>query len=268
MRLRGRGLAFRIRVTVLLALLALVLAYAWRDRAAREERTRFERTLNVAVVLVEAAPVDPKALIVLRERTRELERRLADEFHRYRPEGPKPFSFVVFGPVAQGAPPPSRVEPSVWGLARRAWELFRFTRDVDSRASLPARGFDTRLYMVVRPPANASRAFVEGASEQGGRIGVALVDLDESMADFALFVGAHELFHTLGATDKYDSAGRTLIPEGLAEPGLVPQLPQRFADLMAENRPLDATHEEPPTSLSELAVGPTTAKEVGWQRKP
>ena len=268
MRVRGRGLAFRIRVTVLLALLAMVLVYAWRDRSAREERTRFERTLNVALVLVEAAPVDPKALVLLRERTRELEHQLASEFHRYRPEGPHPFSFVVFGPVPQDALPPSRVEPSLLGLARRAWESFRFTRDVDSRASVPTRGFDTRLYMVVRPPASASRAFVEGASEQGGRVGVALVELDDTMADFALFVGAHELFHTLGATDKYDAAGRTHIPEGLAEPGLVPRFPQRFADLMAENRPLDPSHEEPPTSLSELAVGPTTAKEVGWQRKP
>lgn len=253
---------------MLLALLSGVLVYAYRDRAARAERLRFERTLNVAVVLVEAARVDPEALSELRERTSALEARLASEFHRYRPSGPHPFALVMFGPVPQIVPPPVRAEASVFDLARRAWELWRFTRDVDSRARVPSRGFDTRLYLVVRPPASASRAFVEGESEQGGRIGVARVELDRSMADLALFVGAHELFHTLGATDKYDNGGRTRIPEGLAEPDLVPQLPQRFADVMAENRPLDPTHEAPPASLAELAVGPTTAKEVGWQRKP
>ncbi|HET9932264.1 MAG TPA: hypothetical protein VFQ35_16285 [Polyangiaceae bacterium] len=189
-------------MTVLLAALATVLVYAWRDRAARVERTRFERTLNVAVVIVEAAPVAANALTALRGRTRALEDRLASEFHRYRPDGPRPFGLVVFGPVSQVLPPPSHLEPSALGLAKRAWELLRFTRDVDARAHVPTRGFDTRLYMVVRPPANASRAFVEGASEQGGRVGIALVELDDTMADFALFVGAHELFHTLGATDK------------------------------------------------------------------
>lgn len=263
-----RGIAFRIRVGVLLSVLAAVLVYAWHDRSMRRERTSFRRTLDVALVVVEAAPVDPKALALLRSRTRELERRLSDEFHRYRPTGPQPFAFVLFGPVAQGLPPPSRVDTGLLGLARRAFELTRFTRDVDARADVPTRGFDTRVYVVVRPPASSARAFVEGASEQGGRVGVALVDLDESMVDFALFVVAHELFHTLGATDKYDSDGRTRFPEGLAEPELVPQFPQRFAELMAENRPLDALHEAPPTSLAELAIGPSTAKELGWQRKP
>jgi len=265
---RTRGWAFRIRVGVLLALLATVLLYAWRDVRSRRERNAFDRTLNVALVLVEAGPVDATALAALRTRSRVLEHKLAAEFHRYRLDGPRPFAFFIFGPVPQRVPPPARVEAGLVGLARRAVELMKFTRDVDARAHVPTRGFDTRLYIVARPPESAARAFVEGASEQGGRVGVALVELDESMADFALFVAAHELFHTLGATDKYDSSGRTRIPEGLAEPGRVPQLPQRFVELMAENRPLDVGHEEPPSSLDELAIGPSTAAEVGWQRKP
>jgi hypothetical protein len=105
---------------------------------------------------------------------------------------------------------------------------------------------------------------VEGASEQGGRIGIASCDLGDDMADFALFVAAHELFHTLSATDKYDASGHTLVPEGLAEPERAPRFPQRYAELMARNRPLDAEREAPPTSLSELRVGPYTAQEIGW----
>jgi hypothetical protein len=268
MQALGRGVAFRIRVSVLLALLALVLVYAWHDREARRGRNGFERTLDVALVIVEAAPVDPSALALLRSRVRELERRLTNEFHRYRPAGVQPFAFVLFGPVPEGRAPPAQAQAGVLALARRAWELWRFTHDVDTRAHVPSSGFDARVYVVVRPPANSARAFVEGASEQGGRVGIALVELDESMVDFALFVVAHELFHTLGATDKYEPGGRTRFPDGLAEPELVPALPQRFAELMAENRPIDALHEAPPSSLAELAVGPSTAKEVGWQRKP
>ena len=39
---------------------------------------------------------------------------------------------------------------------------------------------------------------------------------DADSADFALVVVAHELFHTLGAEDKYDAQGRALVPLGLA----------------------------------------------------
>lgn len=107
---------------------------------------------------------------------------------------------------------------------------------------------------------------VEGESEEGGRVGVVDVELDDSMADFALFVATHELFHTLGATDKYDEAGRTLLPAGLAEPSRVPLLPQAYAEVMARNRPVGPGLEVPPESLDELAVGPATAREIGWTR--
>ena len=122
---------------------------------------------------------------------------------------------------------------------------------------MPSRGYDSRAYVVVRPPGRSG--FVEGMSEHGGRVGVALAELDESTVPLTLFVVAHELFHTLGATDRYDATGRTLFPDGLAEPHKNPVFPQRYAELMARNRPLDAEHEVPPKSLDELFVGSKTA---------
>jgi hypothetical protein len=44
--------------------------------------------------------------------------------------------------------------------------------------------------------------------------------------------------------------------------------PQDYAELMARNRPLDASREVPPSSLDELRVGEKTAAEVGWTRDP
>jgi hypothetical protein len=79
-----------------------------------------------------------------------------------------------------------------------------------------------------------------------------------------VFVTAHELFHTLGAEDHYDSDGRVRLPDGLAEPGLVPLFPQRRAEIMARNRPVSSTEEVRPGTLDELGVGPSTAREVGW----
>ena len=90
------------------------------------------------------------------------------------------------------------------------------------------------------------------------------VELDPGMVDFALFVVSHELMHTLGANDKYLSSGRTMIPRGLAEPFRQPLYPQRYADVMARNRPVSQWDEVPPDSLDELGVGPATAAEIGW----
>ena len=131
---------------------------------------------------------------------------------------------------------------------------------------VPGRGFDSRIYLVVRPPSDARRKFVEGQSEQGGTIGSVEVELDESMVDFALFVAAHELFHTLGATDKYDATGRARVPDGLADPAQTPLYPQTHAEVMARNVALGPSAERPPASITELRVGGATAREIGWLR--
>jgi hypothetical protein len=260
-------IAFWIRIAILLSVLAVVTLYAFHDISSRRERTSWERTLDVALVLVEDGQVADDAVAALRARVPVLEQRLKEEYQRYRPGAPAPFAFVTFGPVPLATRAPGALSEGFVGLARHALEVFRFTRDVDARAAVPARAFDARLYLVLRPPSNAQQAFVEGASEQGGRIGIASCDLADDMADFALFVAAHELFHTLSATDKYDAGGHTLVPEGLAEPERAPRFPQQYAELMARNRPLDAQSEAPPTALSELRVGPYTAQEIGWSAR-
>jgi hypothetical protein len=86
--------------------------------------------------------------------------------------------------------------------------------------------------------------------------------------DTALIVAAHELFHTVGAHDHYGPDGRALVPSGLAEPSRTPLYPQRSVEVMARNRPVSATDEARPLSLDELAVGETTAREIGWLASP
>jgi hypothetical protein len=255
---------FIVRVTLLGAVLVIVTLYAWRDRARRKERTEWKRTLDVALVVVCDGSVSVDATRALLTRTRELEATLAVQFGRYRSAPSRPFSFVAFGPTDLQEPLPATPGDGFIAAAKYAWELRSFTNDVDARAGVPSRGFDARIYLVARPPSD--RGFVEGMSEHGGRVGVALAELDDSTVDLSLFVAAHELFHTLGANDRYDANGRTLFPDGFAEPDKSPPVPQRYAELMARNRPLDAEREVPPSSLGELWVGTKTATEVGWAR--
>jgi len=258
---------FRVRVTVLLGILVVVMIWAWRDVRSRRARNAWDHTLHVAVVLLRIVPTDDRIFASLRDRGPALEDRLDEEARRYRPRGPRPFLFTFFGPVDVTAPPPVPEGDGVVDLAKQSWGTWRYFGAVDDRAAVDESRFDTRLYVVVRPSEVLGRTWVEGRSEQGGRTGS--VELEMSLggsAEFVLTVVAHELFHTLGAEDKYDAQGRTLVPLGLAEPDLTPMFPQRFAEIMARNRPLSATAERPPENLDEVAVGNVTAREIGWTR--
>ena len=257
---------FRVRVAVLLGVLTFVLLLAWRDVRSRRARNNWDHTLEVAVVVLRLAPTDEAALAALRVRTAALETRLADELRRYRPDAPKPFAFSFFGPVDVDARMPVPEGDGVLDLAKQSWASWRYLSAIDSASGVDARTFDTRIYVVVRPPTSAERQMVEGQSEQDGRVGTVEVELDVQSADFALLVVAHELFHTLGATDKYDAQGKTMVPLGFAEPDRRPLYPQRFVEIMARNRPIAANAERVPESLDELAVGPTTAREIAWMR--
>jgi len=257
---------FRARVGVLLAILAVVLLWAWRDVRSRRERTTWERPLSVALVLVRQGRVDEAAVTAFRARVSSLETRLTDERRRYRAGAMHPFSFTFVGPVDVGDSPPKATGDGLIAAAVHTWAMWRWTARVDGRAALDSSSYDSRIYVVARPPASEEREMVEGESQEGGRLGVVEVELDDSMADFALFVATHELFHTLGASDKYDATGRTLVPAGLAEPDRLPRLPQAYAEVMARNRPVGPGLEVPPDNLDELAVGPATAREVGWAR--
>jgi hypothetical protein len=77
---------------------------------------------------------------------------------------------------------------------------------------------------------------------------------------------AHELLHTLRATDKYSlDSNAPLYPQGYAAPDARPLLPQTKAELMAGRIPLDERRAEMPSTLREVVIGPATALEIGWQ---
>jgi hypothetical protein len=251
---------------VLGAILVLVLVYAARDITRRQARRVWDRPLEVGVVLVQAvaAPIEPATAALLQKRVSALKSALASEYTRYHPGSASLFHFQSFGPVSTAETLPS-IEGEEWyAPVKQAYQLWRYTSALDRAGQVPSRGLDSRIYVLMEGIKDEREKFVEGFSQQGGHFGIARVQLDESTVDLALFVVAHELFHTLGATDKYGAAGNALIPEGLGDPNQVPLYPQLKTEVMARNRVLGRGKEAVPESLDELSVGPLTAREIGW----
>jgi hypothetical protein len=258
---------FRIRVAFLSLVLLGVLVYAARDYAARRARRAWERPLSVALVLLERGAIDPEALQAFQERVSALEDVLEREYRRHG-GGFRPIRFWLFGPVAEpesapvAAPAPSWLEP-----LRISLSLYRFARASDAAAGLTG-AFDGKVYVVLAPPRSSKKALVEGLGQDGGRIALTHIELSEDSVDFGLFVVAHELFHLLGAADRYATDGSTSIPEGLGDPDRVPLYPQDSVEIMARARVIEPGVEKPPDGLTELRVGPRTAAEIGWRPAP
>ena len=96
-------------------------------------------------------------------------------------------------------------------------------------------------------------------------LGVVHVFADTRMKGSNQFVIAHEMLHTLGATDKYEvGSNHPIYPIGYAEPHASPRFPQRFAEIMGGRIPLSASESRIPPSLEQARVGSATALELRW----
>jgi hypothetical protein len=101
-----------------------------------------------------------------------------------------------------------------------------------------------------------------------GLIAVAHLFADREAQATNEIVLAHELLHTLRATDKYSLATNApSYPDGYAAPDARPLLPQTKAELMAGRIALDERRAEMPRDLGEVVIGAATAREIGWQSR-
>jgi hypothetical protein len=102
---------------------------------------------------------------------------------------------------------------------------------------------------------------------QKGQLGVVHAFADADMDGSNSIVIAHEILHTLGATDKYDPAtNQPVFPDGYAEPDAAPLHPQRRAEIMAGRIAISETQADTPRSLKRVVIGAKTAREINWAK--
>jgi hypothetical protein len=253
-----------IRIGILLLILAVVAWNNWYDRLST---TDWDETLTVGIFPIDETD-DPATRAYVAglgdNDVADVERFLNEEAASYGIGIDRPVSVRVFRRVAEM--PPER-DPDSGMLGNMWWSLKM--RAYARRAAL-STGQDMpkiRIFVRYHNP-EFTQEVPHSVGMQKGLVGVVHAFAHRQLQGGNNVVIAHEILHTLGATDKYDA--RTLAPlypSGYAEPDRSPRIPQEFVEVMAGRYPAAAGELEMPESLDEVVVGRQTAAEIRWVRE-
>jgi hypothetical protein len=248
----------KLRIALLLFILATVALGAWRARA---RATDWRSSLLVAIYPI-AADDSPRArdyIAGLSDASYEdIEAWIEAEARRYGIDVLRPVDISLARRVDALPPAPPRggnaLQVAWWSLQLRYWA---WRNDQNHR---PAP--QIKLYVAFHDPARQV-AVPHSLGLEKGQIGVVHAFASPAQAAQNNLVIAHELLHTLGASDKYDpQTNLPLLPTGYAEPDRQPLLPQARAEIMAGRTPVSASEARMPDSVFDTVIGPATAGEI------
>ncbi len=254
----------KIRIGILLVALATAAWSNWYDRLST---TDWDETLTVGIYPIDETD-DPATQAYIASLTSDdiadVEAFLNEEAAEYGIRIARPVSVQMFRKVSE-KPPEHDVDSGIFG---NMWWSLRM-RLYARRAAL-STGQDMpqiRIFVRYHNP-EFTKEVPHSVGMQKGLLGVVYAFADRDMRGGNNVVIAHEILHTLGATDKYNpSTLAPLYPMGYAEPFRTPRWPQEFAEVMAGRIPVTAQKFEMPDSLDDVVVGEATAAEIGWARQ-
>jgi hypothetical protein len=251
------------RIAILLFLMAVAAYSNWYDRL---KTTDWDESLWIGVYPINAAGDATTARYIASlatDRVSDVEEFVNREAHRAGVGIDRPIRVELFPEVKEL--PPTR---GAGLLSTISWSLkMRLYARRNSRApSHPPP--DIRIFVMYHDP-SFTQSVPHSVGMQKGLVGVVHAFADRSLALRNSVVIAHELLHTLGASDKYDPGTLApLYPIGYAEPDLDPRYPQSLTEIMAGRYATAPNAFEMPESLADARVGDTTALEIRWKKSP
>ncbi len=253
--------AFRkLRISVLLIILFLVAAGTYLTQL---RSTSWDRPLTVAIY-----PINGDGSTVSRDYVNELslenfqdiEGFFAEEAEHFRLSLKQPVELVM-GPVLAELPPEPPGGRNILGVMWWSLKIRFWAKGIVSEFGPPA---DIQMFVLFHDPETSPR-LAHSLGLQKGLLGVVHAFASQREAGGNNMVIAHELLHTLGATDKYDlQTNQPIYPGGYAEPEKTPLLPQEYAEIMAGRIPLSENKAVQPVDLGSVLVGKFTALEIHW----
>lgn len=247
---------------ILLFILVVVSVGTWLTRV---RTTSWDQPLRVAIfpINADASPATSRYIRSLTLSTFEpIAGFMQQEALRYSLPLSKPVEVFLAPEIDRVPPPPpfgaNAPRVALWSLQMRYWAWINGAFDRPKP--------HVRIFVLYHDPDRVSR-LNHSLGLQKGLIGVVNAFASEDQAAQNDIVIAHELMHTLGATDKYDSrTNQPKFPDGYADPQHQPLLPQTYAEIMAGRVPLAADRAEMPDSLERVLIGAQTAREINWVR--
>ncbi|HEX2138862.1 MAG TPA: hypothetical protein VHG33_04025 [Woeseiaceae bacterium] len=245
-----------LRISVLLLILVAVSLSSWLTQA---RSTDWNNSLWVKVYPINAdrsANTQRYIDALTVEDFGGIERFIARETVKFGRALEQPVRMELGGEIAVQPPalPLSPAIPQVmWWSLRMRWWAGRVTDD-------PIKP-DVRIFVRYHQPKDGLLENSVGIRK--GMVGVVNAYAGKRHTPVNNVIIAHELLHTLGATDKYDpSTSLPSFPNGYAQPALQPLHPQRFAEIMGGRIPLSEGEAMIPQSLSYAVIGRATALEI------
>jgi len=257
----GDGIAVtwkRFRIAVLL----LILGFVALDMVLEQGRlTQWERPLRVVIYplsgddseVARRAAADAKVAAFAA-----IEKYFEREAERHRLPNRDLLWIQVAPPIAHRPPPipyGGNILAVMWWSLKQRWWMWRNDTYQGIRPELRV------LALYYDPKSNPTVPHSTGLAK--GRIAITHVYAGQTKSNNVVI--AHELLHTLGASDKYDlNSGLPIFPQGYIEPQRQPLFPQPAAELMGGAIPQSKERAEYPRSLGQTRIGPLTATEIGW----
>jgi hypothetical protein len=250
-----------IRILLLLTVLAAVAINAWLDRIHTQS---WQQTLWVGIFPLNGDGSARARRYIDGLTVKDfapIEEFFTREAHRYGLKIEQPVHIELYPP---GSELPPALEPGAGPLGIAWWSL-KLRWFAAHASHVPGRAPSRiRMFVLYHDPSTLDQA-PDSHGLQKGLVGVAHVFADPAMSGSNNIVIAHELLHTVGASDKYDlSSGAPIYPSGFGDRNRQPLYPQDYAEIMAGRRALSAREWEMPRSLREVVVGPGTALEIRW----
>lgn len=248
-----------LRISILLIVLATVAKQTFQDQVDLEWKDNF----YVALYPVNAdgsEKTENYIKTLSHDDFNEIETYFQNEATHYGVNLRRPIAIQLGNVVGDMPPPPptngSVIKTMLWSLSFR---LFAWNNS--PKVAVPP---DIKLYLLFYDPQKHD-VLAHSTALNKGRIGRVNLFGGKSYAQQNLVITAHELLHTLKATDKYNLVtGLPIFPEGYAEPDLEPRYPQKFAELMGGYVPISENKKKIPKNLNQTVIGRQTAKEIGW----
>ena len=253
------------RITVLLALFIFIAFYT---KTQKLTSTSWSETLQVIVYPMEGdnSPEVEQYINQLNSRVfNEIDQFLKEEAEHYSLALGQPTQTLLGEEILNHPPTAPNIRSSVlemmwWSLKLRYWA---FNNNQDEGSNFRR----IRMYVYYHK-AEKNKQLQHSLGMDKGLLVITHTFAHEEMEQQNNIVLAHELLHTLGASDKYDQNNQPVFPNGYAEPDNTPLFPQTLAEIMSAKIPSSPTESEMAENLNQCVVGTKTAQEINWIEQP